>query len=246
MLARESVNGFNNRLVKTPLNIEKSKSFHLNHSHFCTLSPDLQATVSSNDIYPINRIDKKKLTKLTPALTICEELRPSFTSKKDQLNDLNKQIKKLKLSKKLMKETLNQIDKFIDDDNINDKIAKNNDSFDLQTDLAKSLNITSLRDFLPKTDRSPKSKPQTPKLDKEITDDNFKEKKELPSSSIFISNSKFLFTDKTILENQEKIRAKKNNELKRKVISAGFYLNKSSRVRSQIYNQPSMIDIYRN
>jgi hypothetical protein len=250
MIARESVNGFNNRIVKTPFILERSKSFHVNQNHFCTLTSDIHES-SLNDLYPTNRIDKTKLTTLSPVLTICEDLKPSYTSKKDQLSELNKQIRKLKVSKKLLKDTIQQIDTFINDDNNenNKSSAKCKDLFDLQTELSKSINITSLKNFLPKTDRSPKSRPETPKLVKEEkSDDSLTQRKELPPSSIFISNSKFLFTDKTLLENQEKFRAKKKNEIKRKVISAGFYLNRSTCVdRSQVYNnKPSTIDIYRN
>jgi hypothetical protein len=189
------------------------------NEHFCTASlSDLSALESAKKEKP---------------LKICEKYKPSYTSKKDQINVISDRIKMLRQSKLLMKQTINEIDELLDDKYKCEETNENDLEafFKSKKCLASSLNISSLHSNLPRKDINPpkyidqvnKTCTRTEKTD---IDARNSLTPLLVPSSIFVPYDQFAFTDKVLLENRQRIleSRKKNLMNKKRVLSAGFSL----------------------
>jgi hypothetical protein len=92
-------------------------------SHFCTKTAQQLMAHSKYCDYN-NRNNNESIS-----MDICDNYKPSFTSKSDQLDDIYDKVRLLKESKKEMKKTLRTIDKSLIDDssysnNFNDSDIK--------------------------------------------------------------------------------------------------------------------------
>lgn len=87
------------------------------------------------------------------SIFLCEYIRPSYTSKNDQINDVKKMIQSMKKSKYMLKNALKDIDNLIE------KKKSDEDGLDIverfyrsNKFIGSSLNISSYKDNLPRTD----------------------------------------------------------------------------------------------
>ena len=200
--------------------------------HFCTVSSD----VINRNNETIRSIDT------SPTLKICEKYKPSYTSKKDQINVISDRIKMIRQSKQLMRDTMKEIDSLLDDKY---KVDENKCNYETLEEFFKSkkcinssLSISSMNSNLPRKDINP------PKYIDEVNKQFTKTEKAdmkarnvshpvLVSTSIFEPFNKFTFTDKSLLENRQKfLENKKRNQLNKRILSAGFSLVRNGKSES--------------
>lgn len=87
------------------------------------------------------------------SIILCEQIRPSYTSKEDQINDVRKMIHDMKKSKFLLKSALKDIDNLIekkksDEDDL-DEVER---FYRSNKFIGSELNISSYKDKLPRSD----------------------------------------------------------------------------------------------
>lgn len=98
------------------------------------------------------------------SLIVCENYAPSYTSKQDQIAFLKKEVGIMKRSKSELRKTMADLDKLLEeasDQSINKKENNGNDGFDIVENfyrsekfIGSSMNIKSLKKYLPRTDIS--------------------------------------------------------------------------------------------
>jgi hypothetical protein len=95
-------------------------------------------------------------SKNNSSLLVCENYAPSYTLKEHQLSDLNKKLHDLRKSKKFLKSTLKDLDNLIENDNkkINDDGLDEIERFYRKSNkfIGSSMKISSLRKHLPRKD----------------------------------------------------------------------------------------------
>ena len=195
--------------------------------HFCTASI---ASFKADEIISESEFSTR--------LKICEKYKPSYTSKKDQIEVISDRIKMIRQSKQLMRETMKNIDGVLDEKY---KIDENNRDYEALEEFLRSkrcihgsLHVTSLNSYLPRRDINQS------KYIKVVDNKQYKNKTEkvddskvrsVPNvnvvpTSVFEPFDESTFTDKTILENRKRILEikRKSQQNKRSVLSAGFSL----------------------
>lgn len=213
------------------MNIENQDNLRFNtssNSHYCTINSSNCADVShhldSIRGYCIHN-DANNLN--MASLNLCEEYPPSYMLRQDQISSYKNNLQKLKLSKKLMRQAMKQIDAILGEDEepltAEEKAKKDiKEFFDSKKALSSSLNISSLNHMLPRTD-IPKLELKDRKVEEEILFN--------PNNSLSINNASSIFDFKPPKRSSSQlsnhtIHAKKQNEINRRVISAGYRLNK--------------------
>lgn len=190
--------------------------------HFCTAS-SVASSYRPETAHSLNSSDQALLSALSvdnqssfssnkmndSALVVCENYSPSYLSKKDQMESVQKEIRQLRLSKSIMRKTMQEIDKLLDESDP-DKCAGRDmnpverfyrsDKF-----IGSSMNVTSLNKDLPRGDIAP------PKYIFELNKQKKPEERLFPlyGTAIFSLKDPHAFTDKTILNHELKNKPKK-------------------------------------
>ena len=183
--------------------------------HYCTFD-QTQSDISTHldsirNNYPKNLINNMNLT----SLNLCEEYPPSYILKEDQVNTYKTQLKKLRISKKIMKQTMKQIDDILGEQEDEEKDPID-EFFKSDKSLSSSLNISSLKHLLPvNSEKNERNKKET----------------EYKEEIIFVkngmaSNPSSLFDLKIDTRKAKDQQERKRSEIKRPIISAGFNMTK--------------------
>jgi len=198
------------------------------NSHYCTMNSSNYTDLSSH-VDSIrgccshnNDTDNINMT----SLNLCEEYPPSYMLRQDQISSYKHNLQKLRFSKKLMSQAMRQIDASLGEHEETltpeEKAKKEiKDFFESGKALSSSLNISSLNHLLPRTDIA-KMELKERKSDDEILQIN-------PNNSLTINNASSIFDFKPPKRSSSQlstntIHIKKQNELNRRVISAGYRL----------------------
>lgn len=138
-------------------------------------------------------------TEIDQALIVCEHYSPSYTSKQDQINDINKNVYDLKKSKVIMKQTMKEIDRLLDlgarpnDDGLNEvERFYRSEKF-----IGSSMKISSLNKNLPRNDVKPA---------KHLIELGTQNQHSLYGNPLFDFHNRNVFADRDILENDLKFR----------------------------------------
>ena len=173
---------------------------HLNH--FCTgYSFDLSAI--TDDLSHTNHDLNCTHSDLQHSLILCENFRPSFTSKRDQIDFLKRDIKLVRTSKNILKKTIEDLDRVLDEfkeKSDEDGLNEVEKFYRSKKFIGSSMKIKSFKNCLPRKDIKP-GKFIIETKNKIANSPDF-------GSAIFSLKDKNIFVDSDILEN-EKIKIKK-------------------------------------
>ncbi|CAF1018733.1 unnamed protein product [Brachionus calyciflorus] len=89
------------------------------------------------------------------SLMLCEYIRPSYTSKEDQIKDMTKMIIDLKKSKLLMRQTMKDLDSLIEIEKKADSLNEVEKFYRSDKFIGSSLKISLCKDELPRSDIKP-------------------------------------------------------------------------------------------
>ena len=192
------------------------------HDHFCTGLSQSATFRHLNDSQNDESLANTSYSFYDPSLVVCENYPPSYTLKEEQIKVLNKDLKDLKKSKQVMKKALNDLDKLLDnfndkkDDGLNEvERFYRSDKF-----IGSSMNITSLKKFLPRTDIRPAQHTIEPK-------DEERAKLALYGNAIYQLDNREIFADSELLEKEKKLKKPPPSvDLKLVPTTAVIYCNK--------------------
>ncbi|RMZ94122.1 hypothetical protein BpHYR1_052559 [Brachionus plicatilis] len=131
---------FNRNQCKIEPKENKSMSFLCNfksENHFCNCEAKARDEKNSpND-----------------SIYLCEYTRPSYTSKEDQINDVQKMIRNMKKSKFLLKQAMKDVDSLIEEKKPDsDGLDEVQRFYRSNKFIGSSITINSYKDMLPRTD----------------------------------------------------------------------------------------------
>lgn len=175
----------------------------LDTSHYCT--PLHQNINEKSDGINENSLDES-------SLIVCENYAPSYTSKKDQFYKIKDDVATLRKSKLIMKQTLFELDRLLEMSCPTMDPVEDVNEDDYNRDIQRSIEITSLGKYLPRTDIS-----FAAKREREIKDEEKeKEKKALRAFGarpVFHKRDKKMFRDKDLLKFDEKVESEEYKKL---------------------------------
>ncbi len=217
---------------------DDSTKFHEQSEFSCNKSNDHFCTSNSiGYIYPIGSkcddtfndslVHSNSFQKHENSIIVCEDYRPSYTSKKDQIQFLKQEVGALRKSKSMMQKAMDDLDRLLEEsqNEKNDKDASemtNMDSVERfyrsKEFIGSSMNIRSLNEYVPRNDIIRNCY--------EVEERDLKDKREpLLATPLFGFFNKDIFTDRQILENE---LFRKNYG--RKVLDPSFKLKPKSAI----------------